>query len=83
MKINIANAIKAINKDANFSVDADDYNKITWLNNTTPISVEDIKAKQEELKIENTNFDNAKVTGKQKLIDLGLTEIEIKALLGV
>jgi len=48
----IAKSIKAINQDAQFVVDAEDINKITWYNNTTPISKEDILAKQVELKAE-------------------------------
>jgi len=32
---------------------------------------------------EKTNTQNARASGKQKLIDLGLTEAEIKALIGV
>jgi len=45
----IAKAIKAINPTAEFSVNAEDYEQITWLNGTTPIAVDDIKTKQTEL----------------------------------
>ena len=48
----IIEAILKINPKAEVSVNAEDYNQITWLNGTTPISVEDIKAKQAELKAE-------------------------------
>jgi len=48
----IIKAILKINPKAQVSVNAEDYNQITWLNGTTPISVEDIKAKQAELKAE-------------------------------
>ena len=48
----ISKAIKAINPEARFTVNAEDYAQITWLNDTTPISESDIKAKQVELKIE-------------------------------
>ena len=41
----IAQAIKAINSNAQFSVNAEDYEQITWLNGTTPIAVDTIKAK--------------------------------------
>ena len=51
----IAQAIKAINPNAQFSVNAEDYEQITWLNGTTPISEADIKAKQTELQ---TAYDN-------------------------
>jgi len=53
----IAKSIKAINPNAEFSVNAEDYNQITWLNGTTPIAVDTIKAKQAELK---TDYDNKK-----------------------
>ena len=45
----IAKAIKAINPTAEFSVNAEDYEQITWLDGTTPIAVDDIKTKQTEL----------------------------------
>ena len=48
----IAKSIKAINPDAQFGVNAEDINQITWYNDTTPISKEDILAKQVELKAE-------------------------------
>jgi len=50
--MDIIKAIIAINPKAEVTVNAEDYNQITWLNGTTPISVEDIKAKQAELKAE-------------------------------
>jgi hypothetical protein len=46
----IIKSIKAINPDAQCSVNADDINQITWLNDTPVISNEDILAKQVELK---------------------------------
>jgi len=50
--MDIIKAILKINPKAQVSVNAEDYNQITWLNGTTPISVEDIKAKQAELQAE-------------------------------
>ena len=47
--MDIAKAIKAINNSAEFSVNAEDINQITWLNGTTPIPVNEILAKQQEL----------------------------------
>jgi hypothetical protein len=49
MAYDIAESIKAINPSAEFSVLAEDLDRITWLNGTTPISKEDIEAKQAEL----------------------------------
>ena len=40
----IEKAILKINPNAEFSVNAEDINQITWLNGTTPISVADIEA---------------------------------------
>jgi len=53
----ITKSILAINSNAQFSVDDEDINKITWLNGTTPIAVDDIKTKQTELQ---TAYDNNK-----------------------
>ena len=53
----ITKSILAINSNAEFSVNAEDYNQITWLNGTTPIAVDDIKTKQTELQ---TDYDNKK-----------------------
>ena len=46
----IITAIRAINPNAEVSVNAEDINQITWVNNTPVISKEDILAKQAELK---------------------------------
>ena len=53
----IIQSILAINPKAEVSIDADDVKKITWHNDTTPISEEDILAKQKELQ---TAYDNNK-----------------------
>ena len=53
----IIKAILKINPNAEVVVDGDDINKITWLNGTTPIAVDDIKTKQTELQ---TAYDNNK-----------------------
>ena len=45
----IEKAILKINPNAEFSVNANDINQITWLNGTTPISVSDIQAKMVEV----------------------------------
>ena len=45
-------AIKAINVDAEYKVEYDDWQNIIWLNGTTPISNEDIAAKQVEIEAE-------------------------------
>ena len=45
----IEKAILKINSSAEFTINADDINQITWLNGTTPISKEDIEAKMVEV----------------------------------
>ena len=49
---------------------------------TMPTEAE-INAKIQELKDAETNAITKKASGKQKLLDLGLTESEIKSLIGV
>ena len=46
---NIIKSIKAINPNAEVSVNAEDINQITWHNGTTPIPANEILAKQQEL----------------------------------
>ena len=48
----IEKAIKKINSNAEFSVNENDINQITWHNGTTPISKADIEAKMVELQAE-------------------------------
>ena len=81
----IEKAIKKINPNAEFSVNANDINQITWHEGTTPISKADIEAKMAELPTaeeEAAQKETDKSSGKQKLKDLGLTDAEIKALTG-
>lgn len=49
---------------------------------TKPTKAE-VDAKIEELKQAKQDAINKKASGKQKLLDLGLTEEEVKALIGV
>ena len=83
----IEKAIFKINSVAEFSINADDINQITWLNGTTPIAKADIEAMiptvEAEIEQEKQDAINKKASAKQKLIDLGLTTEEIKALIGV
>ena len=48
----IEKAIKKINSNAEFSVNENDINQITWHNGTTPISKADIQAKMVEVQAE-------------------------------
>jgi len=82
----IEKAILKINPTAEFSINANDINQITWLNGTAPISKADIEAMipivEQELKDEETNALAKKESAIAKLAALGLDEEEIKAIIG-
>ena len=48
----IEKAILKINPNAQFTINADDIDQITWLDETTPISKADIEAKMVEVQAE-------------------------------
>jgi hypothetical protein len=82
----IAEAILKIKSDAQVTVNGNDIDtcEIIWHdNNTTNITKEQIKVAISELENEKTDKETKKVSGRQKLLDLGLTEEEVKALIGV
>ena len=83
----IIKAIQKINSSAEFTINADDINQITWLNGTTPISKSDIEAMiptvETEIANAKANAIAKKASGKQKLLDLGLSEDEVKAMIGI
>ena len=85
----IIKAIKKINPNAEVTVRGSDINtcEIEWHNETTPISKEDIKAMiptvEAEIEQEKQDAINKKASGKQKLLDLGLSEDEVKAMIGI
>ena len=84
----IIDAILKINPNAKVAIKGSDIDtcEITWTD-TEEISKADIKAmipvvEQEKADAETQKETDAS-TGKQKLKDLGLTDAEIKALIGV
>tara|TARA_R110000803_G_scaffold94800_1_gene162506 strand:+ start:287 stop:535 length:249 start_codon:yes stop_codon:yes gene_type:complete len=81
----IIEAILKINPSAKVSVSGSDINtcEIEWHDGTTPISKEDIEAMIPTVETEMANAIAKKASGKQKLLDLGLSEEEVKALIGV
>ena len=87
MENKIIKAIQKINPTAEVSVSAEDINSIVWENGTTPIPVTDIEAQiptvEQEIIDEAQAKIDKKASGKQKLLDLGLSEEEVKALIGV
>tara|TARA_R110002049_G_scaffold294820_1_gene481832 strand:- start:23 stop:286 length:264 start_codon:yes stop_codon:yes gene_type:complete len=86
MNDTVIQAILKINSNAKVTVNSNDVNQITWHNGTTPISKSDIEAMipTVEAEIANAEADTIakKASGKQKLLDLGLSEEEVKALTG-
>jgi len=83
----IIKSILKINPNAEVTVRGNDINTITWENGTAPISVADIQAQipivEQEIAQEETDKEIKKASAKQKLLDLGLTEEEIKLTFGV
>ena len=65
------------------------YQRMTYANieiikdGATIPSEAEVDAKIAELKDAEANAEIKKASGKQKLLDLGLTEAEVKALIGV
>jgi len=82
----IIDAILKINPNAQASVNAEDINQITWLNGTAPISKSQIEAMIPVVEQEIANKKSQELANKEsaltKLSALGLTEAEIKAILG-
>jgi hypothetical protein len=60
------------------------YENIILNDDTATMPTEaEVNAKIQELKDAETNAATKKASGKQKLLDLGLSEEEVKALIGV
>ena len=77
-------AIKEINNnfDGSVSGNTEDDLLINW-NGITEISIANIKSKITEMETAEQEAIDKKASGKQKLLDLGLSEEEVKALIGV
>ena len=84
----ISEAILKINPNAKVTVSGSNLDTCTieWLEGTAEISKTDIQTKVTELETEIANAEAdaiaKKASGKQKLLDLGLSEEEVKALTG-
>ena len=85
MKISYAQSIQELT-NTSFTIYDDDLDNIVWHDgNTDNITKEQILSKQTELQtVEDAKPHNIKkASGKQKLLDLGLSEEEVKALIGI
>ena len=84
----IVKAIRKINPNAKVIVRGSNIDtcEIEWIEGTE-ISKSDIKSKliivEQEIIDAEADAINKKASGKQKLLDLGLSEEEVKALIGV
>jgi len=82
----IIKAIQKINPNAEVSVSGEDINSIVWENGTSPISLADIQAQIPTAEAEMAAEAQAKIdnqaSANAKLKALGLTDDEIKALIG-
>ena len=80
----IIEAIRKINPNAQFTINADDINQITWLNGTPPIPKDQILAIIPQVELEMQQEAQAKIDNKNnalsKLQALGLSEAEVKEL---
>jgi hypothetical protein len=81
----VVTAIKEIDYEKNFKINGTNIDDcvIEWINGSAAISKDDIKAKMQDIETNGTAKEQKKASGKQKLLDLGLTEEEVKALIGV
>ena len=84
---NIARSILALDANAQVSINAEDLNQIIWHDgNPTNITNQQITDKQAELQVvEDARVAQEvtdKVSGNQKLLDLGLSQAEVDALTG-
>jgi hypothetical protein len=81
--MNIHKAILKINSNAQFTINANDINQITWLNGTAPISKEDIEAQipvvEAEMAQAKLDKQQAEQSAINKLKALGLTDAEVEA----
>jgi len=66
-----------------FNKDRMQYKYLKLIDDTAIMPSEaDVNAKIQEIKDAETAVETKKASGKQKLLDLGLTEAEVKALIG-
>ena len=83
----ILKVIQYINPNAKCQITDNDVNQIEWLDDTTPISAEDINAKISEYETaeatKETDKEARKASAKSKLEALGLTTEEIKEAFGI
>ena len=83
MTFKILNACKKIYPNAEVTIKGEDFSTIQFHNGTPTMTEEEIRARFPEVEADEQAKETKKASAKQKLIDLGLTEEEVKALIGV
>jgi len=83
MSFKILNACKKIYPNAEVSIKGEDFSTIQFHNGTPTMTEAEIRARFSEVEADEQATIDKKASGKQKLLDLGLTEEEVKALIGV
>ena len=83
MTFKILNACKKIYPNAEVSIKDEDFSTIQFHNGTPTMTEAEIRAKFPEIEADEQAVIAKKASGKQKLLDLGLSEEEVKALIGV
>ena len=83
MSFKILNACKKIYPNAEVSIKGEDFSTIQFYNGTPTMTEAEIKAKFSEVEADEQVAIAKKTSGKQKLLDLGLSEEEVKALIGI
>jgi len=69
----VTKAILKINPNASFTVENNDVNQITWLNNTTPISVSDIENEFDSID-SDINMEQLRAERDKKLAETDWTQ---------
>ena len=70
----LVDAILKINPKADFSINENDVNQITWLNGTTPIPVADIQAQFPQVELDNA-MKNLRAKRNKLLADSDWTQL--------
>jgi hypothetical protein len=85
--LDFGDAIVSLSPDAEWVVEDNDLDNIIWLNNEYKPNKKEIKKELQRLIQEKESAlakkENAKLSALQKLSDLGLTEEEAKAIIGL
>lgn len=80
------NAIASLSPDAMWTIENEDLSRIIWYSGVRPTDkeIEDELIRLQSIRDEQTiAIENARISGLKKLAKLGLTEDEVKAVIGL